>query len=189
MFVTPCVGVWIEITVIEYFFSIGTVTPCVGVWIEIPYFGAVSSPSIVTPCVGVWIEIYFWQYSCYNYIVTPCVGVWIEIILSGNIGGTIGSLPAWECGLKSLWSPSLCKFFVSLPAWECGLKLQDQKIDNLCLGHSLRGSVDWNFQFKSAFKPNKVTPCVGVWIEIQNVYLNDNETFVTPCVGVWIEIC
>ena len=33
-----------------------------------------------------------------------------------------------------------------------------------------------------------VTPCVGVWIEIQlpsNAY---NVRYVTPCVGVWIEI-
>ena len=51
-------GVWIEIypklatQIIRCF-----VTPCVGVWIEI--VGDLINPakSIVTPCVGVWIEI------------------------------------------------------------------------------------------------------------------------------------
>ena len=36
--------------------------------------------------------------------------------------------------------------------------------------------------------PDKVTPCVGVWIEILS---NKNLSVfisVTPCVGVWIEI-
>ena len=33
-----------------------------------------------------------------------------------------------------------------------------------------------------------VTPCVGVWIEIRNVPLQDAVEEVTPCVGVWIEI-
>ena len=33
------------------------VTPCVGVWIEIAMVNAVVLVSGVTPCVGVWIEI------------------------------------------------------------------------------------------------------------------------------------
>ena len=33
-----------------------------------------------------------------------------------------------------------------------------------------------------------VTPCVGVWIEIENTIELDNGYVVTPCVGVWIEI-
>ena len=55
----------------------------------------------------------------------------------------------------------------SLLAWERGLKL-----------YILRGTK----------QQKEVAPCVGAWIEIQNVYLNDNETFVAPCVGAWIEI-
>ena len=35
MFVTPCVGVWIEISIKPPPFTLPTVTPCVGVWIEI----------------------------------------------------------------------------------------------------------------------------------------------------------
>ena len=53
----------------------------------------------------------------------------------------------------------------SHPAWVCGLKL--------CL--------------VSAFSFNKVTPCVGVWIETDGDGLTLNVTGVTPCVGVWIE--
>ena len=34
-----------------------TVTPCVGVWIEITYLLQVLFAVDVTPCVGVWIEI------------------------------------------------------------------------------------------------------------------------------------
>ena len=33
------------------------VTPCVGVWIEITVTVVDPSPAFVTPCVGVWIEI------------------------------------------------------------------------------------------------------------------------------------
>ena len=34
-----------------------SVTPCVGVWIEITAFGHLPYSFGVTPCVGVWIEI------------------------------------------------------------------------------------------------------------------------------------
>ena len=33
-----------------------------------------------------------------------------------------------------------------------------------------------------------VTPCVGVWIEIDTNGAGLSRSFVTPCVGVWIEI-
>ena len=35
--VTPCVGVWIEITRQHLWSTAKSVTPCVGVWIEIDY--------------------------------------------------------------------------------------------------------------------------------------------------------
>ena len=55
----------------------------------------------VTPFVGVWIEILISTLCNMSLLVTPFVGVWIEILLyiSGNFAG--GSLPSWECGLKS----------------------------------------------------------------------------------------
>ena len=57
-FVTPCVGVWIEIIgEVEKIYHVGFVTPCVGVWIEISHQMVQPRPLPVTPCVGVWIEI------------------------------------------------------------------------------------------------------------------------------------
>ena len=55
------------------------------------------------------------------------------------------SLPSWECGLKLLLLLECTYTAESLPSWECGLKLQS---------HIL---------FLLAYK---VTPFVGVWIEI-----------------------
>ena len=56
-----------------------TVTPCVGVWIEITELKAVIVVDKVTPCVGVWIEIQESLLEILQMFVTPCVGVWIEI--------------------------------------------------------------------------------------------------------------
>ena len=56
---------------------------------------------------------------------------------------------------------------MSLPAWECGLKFLV----------ALRDVME-----------RVVTPCVGVWIEIQKSYRLYQRKHVTPCVGVWIEI-
>ncbi len=55
----------------------------------------------------------------------------------------------------------------SLPAWECGLK------------YFFRGIK---------VRKCRVTPCVGVWIEISNNFSVSPDGTVTPCVGVWIEI-
>ncbi len=77
------------------------VTPCVGVWIEIKGEELKRIVEVVTPCVGVWIEI--WTSSVRPLTaraVTPCVGVWIEIHALGKSACKPRSLPAWECGLK-----------------------------------------------------------------------------------------
>ena len=55
----------------------------------------------------------------------------------------------------------------SLPAWECGLK---------CVVRMGQGRIRW------------VTPCVGVWIEMNPTVGVTFARGVTPCVGVWIEI-
>ena len=57
------------------------------------------------------------------------------------------SLPAWECGLKFEVALAIFHTVESLPAWECGLKY---------LTISLNIDEKW------------VTPCVGVWIEIED---------------------
>ena len=145
-------------------------------------------------------------------VVTPCVGVWIEIVKPCCLSERIVSLPAWECGLKLVYVLILAKFaHGSLPAWECGLKLYSLLWYFMSKSHSLRGSVDWNpFRIENCWLI-LVTPCVGVWIEIElsstpskssechslrgsvdwNQYVTRGKTRtckVTPCVGVWIEI-
>ena len=80
-FVTPCVGVWIEICQASSRSPDRTrVTPCVGVWIEILFLMCILLLNYVTPCVGVWIEIPLSSQTVKTLYVTPCVGVWIEIV-------------------------------------------------------------------------------------------------------------
>ena len=101
MFVTPCVGVWIEISVNVISFSKALSLPA---WeCGLKFISRIqkreshrSLPAwecglkflsrrqrewkiLVTPCVGVWIEITCDPKSVVSYKVTPCVGVWIEI--------------------------------------------------------------------------------------------------------------
>ena len=45
------------------------VTPCVGVWIEITSYGSLCMAVNVTPCVGVWIEI-----CTFSEIFIVCTG-------------------------------------------------------------------------------------------------------------------
>ena len=94
-------GVWIEIANISTNCLDNFVTPCVGVWIEISDTGSTGKKQSslpawecglkleksglphmsfhVTPCVGVWIEIACFPTATQLIKVTPCVGVWIEI--------------------------------------------------------------------------------------------------------------
>ena len=146
-----------------------------------------------------------------NSRVTPCVGVWIEITPTTTCYWLYWSLPVWECGLKSFPAPCMYCLRKSLPVWECGLKSVD-----ICLipnnqSHSLCGSVDWNPLIFVLSPITRVTPCVGVWIEIViSCWCTDKYGWslpvwecglkyalfyhyyeilhVTPCVGVWIEI-
>ena len=54
--VTPCMGVWIETTLEQYYTGDTDVTPCMGVWIETLYDLKNVWVHGVTPCMGVWIE-------------------------------------------------------------------------------------------------------------------------------------
>ena len=89
-------------TRIDAFWAFLWVTPCVGVWIETAFIILARAWAIVTPCVGVWIETYELR-NALDYgtshpawvcglkqlkkkipvvmFVTPCVGVWIETML------------------------------------------------------------------------------------------------------------
>ena len=80
---------------------IGVVTPCAGVWIEmssevtIKYVGSMSLPVRECGLKSFWLR----SQSCIC-MVTPCAGVWIEIldITCQFLGNE--SLPVRECGLK-----------------------------------------------------------------------------------------
>ena len=150
--VTPCVGVWIEISSAPAAASASaTVTPCVGVWIEIVFSDHPDlEPGKVTPCVGVWIEIT--SFSDYKVPdgVTPCVGVWIEIIAPILLPPSL-----WRHSLRGSvdWNP----------------------VQGICMvgkdGHSLRGSVDWNTW--------NITPILNITrhslrgsVDWNNVYVN-----------------
>ena len=77
----------------------------------------------------------------------------------------------------------------SHPAWVCGLKLKIRWIPYTLRCHTLRGCVDWNGKEAKWIKTlEKVTPCVGVWIEtLRWMKMCRARQKVTPCVGVWIE--
>ena len=98
------------------------VTPFVGVWIEISIIQPRTMDNSVTPFVGVWIEIRHCVYQQGSVWVTPFVGVWIEIFFSYCKSVVSKSLPSWECGLKYPIYKTFTVVGMSLPSWECGLK-------------------------------------------------------------------
>ena len=62
-----------------------------------------------------------------------------------------------------------------------------QANDDIFLGHTLRGCVDWNREKVIIDFLISVTPYVGVWIETNFYYDTLEGHRVTPYVGVWIE--
>ena len=98
--VTPCMGVWIETSLlfarglqvkshpvwvcglkqIEFWqiFRCYPVRPCMGVWIETWISLLRWKTPNVTPCMGVWIETQAGHLPHLTNWVTPCMGVWIE---------------------------------------------------------------------------------------------------------------
>ena len=117
------------------------------------------------------------------------MGVWIEISKTLSKAISYKSLPLWECGLKLTEKHLIRAERTSLPLWECGLKLE------ICLGQN---------------QAQKVTPFMGVWIEISpgkmrckslfrhslygsvdwnlTYFICSDYVAVTPFMGVWIEI-
>ena len=75
------------------------------------------------------------------------MGVWIEIAMrSGDPKQALKSLPAWECGLKSLYCPADGLYHMVTPC--VGVWIEMWELDVQRNGHPF------------------VTPCVGVWIEM-----------------------
>ena len=97
-------GVWIEILQSTPPLIPGTLSlPAWECGLKFRLFLHIPKALFVTPCVGVWIEINIIPLDYRFLSVTPCVGVWIEIVVRivYRYLGSV-SLPAWECGLKSL---------------------------------------------------------------------------------------
>ena len=114
--------------------------------------------------MGVWIETCgYWRFYSPRE-VTPYVGVWIETeqrqpaYLTGR-----KSHPTWVCGLKPTFIMTLSKDIGSHPTWVCGLKHGCVIYINCMRSHTLRGCVDWNFDYLFYFCFHKVTPCVGIY--------------------------
>ena len=78
----------------------------------------------------------------------------------------IPSLPAWERGLKLLFTSCHVRHSVVAP----------------CVGAWIETSVH------SSYSANKsVAPCVGAWIETASLLPSSHRFLVAPCVGAWIE--
>ena len=185
--VTPCVGVWIETTKIEFINLYKSVTPCVGVWIETKNAIYYDFKNEVTPCVGVWIETKTNSTRRLPYVVTPCVGVWIETnMLPIDIHGEFVT-PCVGVWIETSVTVTLLSCKRSHPAWVCGLKQVFRHLYCFARRHTLRGCVDWNTLRFRMLALVSVTPCVGVWIETSNRSTIVIASRVTPCVGVWIE--
>ena len=146
LWVTPLVGVWIEIGItITIALPLFRHSPCGSVDWNIATQKLVvnrdgHSPCgsvdwnrqslldgrrrLVTPLVGVWIEIIFRIASPNGPSVTPLVGVWIEI--NGNHCWVWHGMGRHSpCGSVD-WNQHIAGvaavLLQSLPLWECGLK-------------------------------------------------------------------
>ena len=137
--------------------------------------------------MGVWIETAILPRITFSKLVTPYVGVWIETPSTfASIFFSISSHPTWVCGLKRTYYWKTEQDNMSHPTWVCGLKLSYPSclpcvvpvtpyvgvwIETLSrpdypsgsISHTLRGCVDWNFDYLFYFCFHKVTPCVGIY--------------------------
>ena len=104
----------------------------------------------VTPCAGVWIEI---AHTVFCFLFFFCHSLcgsvdWNSAFLH-SVKQLHPSLPVRECGLKSYVCFVLFDVLRSLPVRECGLK---------------------SYHIGRCFNQCRVTPCAGVWIEIESTY-------------------
>ena len=77
----------------------------------------------------------------------------------------------------------------SRPSWACGLKFEVHRFfnDNIRVTPLVGVWIEIR-QGRSWCAIGGVTPLVGVWIEIRNSKIDVDPGLVTPLVGVWIEI-
>ena len=141
--VTPCVGVWIETTLVPTIASFPKSHPAWVCGLKLHNYPADETKRRSHPAwvcglkllaknlMTSWISHTLrgcvdWNstlpYRCISFSVTPCVGVWIETI-------------------------------IYIDYWI------------MAKSHTLRGCVDWNYWQSNLKTFGCVTPCVGVWIE------------------------
>ena len=138
-----------------------------GVWIETARNYSMQRGAVVTPCMGVWIETW---HSTWNPITSSghtlygCVdwNLRLTVMRLGLRCHTLYGCVDWNVYCCHI----LISYCVSHPVWVCGLKL---------IAFSIKGGRE------------KVTPCMGVWIETWKERFYYHRQPVTPCMGVWIE--
>ena len=121
IYVTPFMGVWIEIAGLVLFLLHQQVTPFMGVWIEIGK--PIDLRQQARQSHPLWVcglKLVLDDLGVQTENVTPFMGVWIEI---------------QKIELQK-------KIVASHPLWVCGLKLVDQGIDLILQRHTLYGCVD-----------------------------------------------
>ena len=86
------------------------VTPCVGVWIETSEQWQLCIHTWSHPAWVCGLKQPVPQTSHSNLLVTPCVGVWIETRMARILSLMRWSHPAWVCGLKLIefWTKDCC---------------------------------------------------------------------------------
>ena len=106
----------------------------------------------VAPFAGAWIEIpepYHWFRKV---SVAPFAGAWIEMSNLEQELLEVRSLPSRELGLKLAKVKIMEYPAVSLPSRERGLKFFLSWNRSYPFSRSLRGSVDWNYEFFISWK-------------------------------------
>ena len=120
------------------------VTPCVGVWIET--FDKVEMPERYQShpawvCGLKHIKVHKLEMPrCHT--LRGCVD-WNNLTKS-LMPKQRRSHPAWVCGLKHWYWIRIRVWPMSHPAWVCGLKLVEASPYRYSICHTLRGCVDWN---------------------------------------------
>ena len=121
-----------------------------GVWIEIQQQGWNWSSYIRSlPSWECGLKYHISKYVCHDNLVTPFVGVWIEMIKRKLLLHIMKSLPSWECGLKSANVFDVIADYGHSLRGSVDWNFELKKYTALQIGHSLRGSVDWNLWAQS----------------------------------------
>ena len=212
-YVTPCMGVWIEINKKgtwnssawchslhgsvdwnAFCCTISIKNGCHSLhgsvdWNHIPY----GTRMILAPRHSLHGSV-DWNQNLWKLFskngVTPCMGVWIEIIKPSCPTPLWASLPAWECGLKLSLSEDACTFTSVTPCMGVWIEIRTREFIKPFTVKSLPA---WECGLKFLFTVKFflslcVTPCMGVWIEMSKFGAVFAVVTVTPCMGEWIEM-